>query len=162
MIDVKNVSKTFALYNSPSDRLKEIIFRKKFHENYQALKDINFSINKGETLGIVGENGAGKTTLLKVVMGVLLPDSGTIKKEGKITGLLALGTGFKHELTGRKNIYINGMLIGMDKEEIDEKIDEIIDFTELGHFIDEPLKIYSSGMLMRLAFSIAYHAEPEC
>jgi lipopolysaccharide transport system ATP-binding protein len=162
MISVENVSKKFSLYNSPADRLKEILFKKSFHDEYQALKNISFSINKGETLGIIGENGAGKTTLLKVVMGVLLPDNGIVKKTGKITGLLALGTGFKHELSGRKNIYINGMLIGMDKKEIDQKIDEIIDFTELGDFIDEPLKIYSSGMLMRLAFSIAYHAEPEC
>jgi lipopolysaccharide transport system ATP-binding protein len=162
MIQVKNISKKFSLYNSPADRLKEIFLKKKFHEEYQVLKDINFSIDKGETLGIIGENGAGKTTLLKIVMGVLLPDSGQVIKEGKVTGLLALGTGFKHELTGRKNIYINGMLIGMDKEEIDSKVEEIIDFTELGDFIDEPLKIYSSGMLMRLAFSIAYHAEPEC
>lgn len=162
MITVTDISKKFSLYKKPSDRLKEILLKKSFHSEYQALKDISFSINKGETLGIVGENGAGKTTLLKIVMGVLLPDSGSIEKKGKITGLLALGTGFKHELSGRKNIYINGMLIGMEKKEIDSKIDEIINFTELDHFIDEPLKIYSSGMLMRLAFSIAYHAEPEC
>ena len=162
MITIENISKKFLLYNSPADRLKEIVFRKSFHDEYHALENISFSINKGETLGIVGENGAGKTTLLKIVMGVLLPDTGRITKKGKITGLLALGTGFKHELTGRKNIYINGMLIGMEKKEIDQKISDIIEFSELGNFIDEPLKIYSSGMLMRLAFSIAYHAEPEC
>lgn len=162
MIKVSGVSKTFKSYHSPADRLKEKIFRKKYHREITALQNISFEVKEGKTLGIVGQNGAGKSTLLKILSGVLLPDEGYIKVDGKITGLLELGTGFDHELTGIENIFMNGTFLGMDKDEIERKKDDIINFTELGEFIYDPIKTYSSGMLMRLAFSIAMHAEPKC
>lgn len=162
MIKVSDVSKTFKSYHSPADRLKEKIFRKKYHREITALQNVSFEVKDGKTLGIVGQNGAGKSTLLKILSGVLLPDEGSIKVDGKITGLLELGTGFDHELTGLENIFMNGTFLGMDKEEIERKKDDIINFTELGDFIYDPIKTYSSGMLMRLAFSIAMHAEPKC
>jgi lipopolysaccharide transport system ATP-binding protein len=162
MIKASNISKRFTSYHTPADRLKEKIFRKKYHRDIIALENISFEVKAGETLGIVGQNGAGKSTLLKILSGILLPDEGSIEIDGKITGLLELGTGFDHELTGLENIFMNGTFLGMDKNEIERKKDAIIDFTELGDFIYEPIKTYSSGMLMRLAFSIAMHAEPKC
>ena len=162
MISVDGISKTFKLYDKPSDRLKEILTGKKHHRIHNALKNISFSVADGETLGIIGQNGAGKSTLLKILIGILLPDSGSIHIDGKITGLLELGTGFNAEMTGLQNIYMNGTLLGMSNSEIKQKEDEIINFTELGYFIYEPLKTYSSGMVMRLAFSVAIHADPKC
>jgi ABC-type polysaccharide/polyol phosphate transport system ATPase subunit len=162
MIKVSGVSKKFKLYHTPTDRLKEKILRKKYHREITALDNISFEVQEGHTLGIVGQNGAGKSTILKVLSGVMLPDTGLIEVDGKITGLLELGTGFDQELTGLENIFMNGTFLGMDKNEIEKKKEEIIDFTELGDFIYDPIKTYSSGMLMRLAFSIAMHAEPKC
>ena len=162
MIKVEGISKKFKLYRSPADRLKEIIFRKPYHKDFVALDNISFEIGAGQTLGIIGQNGAGKSTLLKILSGIVIPDSGTIHIDGKVTGLLELGTGFNAEMTGLENIYMNGTLIGMTKEEIDRKKQTIIDFSELGEFIHEPIKTYSSGMTMRLAFSIAIHADPTC
>ncbi|MDY0130054.1 MAG: ABC transporter ATP-binding protein [Methanosarcina vacuolata] len=162
MIKVSGVSKKFKLYHTPTDRLKEKILRKKYHREITALENISFEVKDGQTLGIVGQNGAGKSTILKVLSGVMLPDEGVIEVDGKITGLLELGTGFDQELTGIENIFMNGTFLGMDKTEIERKKDEIIDFTELEDFIYDPIKTYSSGMLMRLAFSIAMHAEPKC
>lgn len=161
MIDVRDLSKTFKLYQSPSDRLKEILFGRKHHRVFEALKGVSFTVGAGETLGVIGENGAGKSTLLKILTGILLPDSGSIAIDGKITGLLELGTGFNPEFTGVQNIYLNGTLLGMSKGEIDERLDRIIGFCELGDFIDEPLKTYSSGMAVRLGFAVAIHAEPK-
>jgi lipopolysaccharide transport system ATP-binding protein len=162
MIEVNHLSKQFKLYEKPADRLKEIIFRRSYHHMYEALKDISFSVKSGETLGILGKNGAGKSTLLKIISGVLLADSGTINLSGKITGLLELGTGFDKELTGLQNITANGLLIGMTREQITKQQQNIIEFSELGDFIKEPIRTYSSGMVMRLAFSIAMHAKPDC
>jgi lipopolysaccharide transport system ATP-binding protein len=162
MIKVEGISKKFKLYRSPADRLKEIIFRKPYHKDFIALDNISFEIGAGQTLGIIGQNGAGKSTLLKILSGIVIPDSGTIRIDGKVTGLLELGTGFNAEMTGLENIYMNGTLIGMTKDEIDQKKQTIIDFSELGEFIHEPIKTYSSGMTMRLAFSIAIHADPKC
>lgn len=162
MIEVKDISKTFKLYSKPSDRLKEKFFRKPYHKVHHALKKVSFRVEDGETLGIIGQNGAGKSTLLKILMNVTMPDEGIIYTSGKITGLLELGTGFNPEMTGLKNIYMNGMLLNMSKEEIDNKKDKIIEFSELGDFINEPIKTYSSGMVMRLAFSVAIHADPQC
>jgi len=166
MIKVSNIYKQFKLYDKPSDRLKEIIFQRfldrKFHHIYEALKGISFEVKEGETLGILGKNGAGKSTLLKIITGVLLPNSGSYKIDGKITGLLELGTGFDNELSGMQNITGNGLLIGMTKTEILQQRQAIIDFSELGDFIEEPIRTYSSGMVMRLAFSIAMHAHPKC
>jgi len=161
MIKVQNISKSFKLYQTPADRLKEIVLRRSFHRRFNALNGVSFDVREGETLGIVGQNGAGKTTLLKVLTGVLLPDSGVIHLDGRITGLLELGTGFNSEFTGLQNIYLNGTLLGMTKEEIDEKLEVIMAFSELGDFVHEPIKTYSSGMHMRLAFSVAIHADPQ-
>jgi len=162
MIKVEGISKKFKLYHSPADRLKEIIFRKQYHKDFVALDNISFEIGTGHTLGIIGQNGAGKSTLLKILSGIVIPDSGSIQIDGKVTGLLELGTGFNAEMTGLENIYMNGTLIGMTRDEIDRKKQTIIDFSELGEFIYEPIKTYSSGMTMRLAFSIAIHADPTC
>lgn len=162
MIEVRSVTKQFKLYRKPSDRLKEILLRKPYHQVFKALNNISFKVESGEVLGIIGPNGAGKSTLLKILSGVLKPDSGEVIKKGRLTALLELGTGFNFELSGYENIYLNGTLIGMTKEEIRKKEKQIIAFSELGDFIYEPLKTYSSGMVMRLAFSIAIHAEPDC
>ena len=162
LLKVENICKSFRLYKSPSDRFLEIILRQKKHTEHQALENINFELMSGQSLGIIGSNGAGKSTLLKLLLGVLVPDSGKITFNGRITGLLELGTGFNSELTGMENLRINALLLGMSALEIEEKIQLIIDFSEIGHFINEPLKIYSSGMIMRLAFSIAVHANPDC
>lgn len=162
MIKIEGISKKFKLYRSPADRLKEIIFRKPYHKDFVALDTISFEVGSGETLGIIGQNGAGKSTLLKILSGIVIPDSGTIQIDGKVTGLLELGTGFNAEMTGLENISMNGTLIGMTPDEIDRKKQTIIDFSELGEFINEPIKTYSSGMTMRLAFSIAIHADPTC
>lgn len=162
MIKIEGISKKFRLYHSPADRLREILFHKSYHKDFTALENISFEVRNGETLGIIGQNGAGKSTLLKILSGIVIPDAGTIHIDGKVTGLLELGTGFNTEMTGLENIYMNGTLIGMTHDEIDRKKQAIIDFSELGDFINEPIKTYSSGMVMRLAFSIAIHADPTC
>jgi homopolymeric O-antigen transport system ATP-binding protein len=160
MIVVNHISKTFKLYRKPSDRLKEIAFRRCYHKQFNAVNDLSFEVKEGETLGIVGENGAGKSTILKLLTGILIPDTGSVHITGKITGLLELGTGFNPEFSGIDNIIHNATYLGLSRPEIDEKLSTIIEFTELGDFIHEPLKTYSSGMVMRLAFSVAIHAEP--
>jgi len=161
VLEIKNLTKSYKLYDKPSDRLLELFFKRKKHKIFYANKNITFNLLEGETLGIIGVNGAGKSTLLKQIAGVTKPTSGEIKRYGRVTALLELGTGFNPEFTGLENIYLNGMLIGMKKDEIKDKVDSIIEFSELGDFIDEPLKTYSSGMTMRLAFSIAIHSEPQ-
>jgi lipopolysaccharide transport system ATP-binding protein len=161
MIDVRDLSKAFKLYRKPSDRLKEIILRKPYHTTHKALTDITFRVDDGETLGILGRNGAGKSTLLKILNGVTLQDHGHVIASGRITGLLELGTGFDPNLTGRQNIYANGLLIGMKEHEIRSREADIIAFSELGDFIEEPVRTYSSGMTVRLAFSIAIHSNPD-
>ena len=162
MIDIQRLNKTFKLFHKPSDRLREAITGRTRHDTYHALQDISFQVAPGEVLGVLGRNGAGKSTLLKLLTGVLMPDSGQIHIDGRITGLLELGTGFNPELTGLQNITANGLMLGMSHEEIDRRRQEIIEFSELGGYIQEPLRTYSSGMTMRLAFSIAIHAEPRC
>ncbi len=162
VIRVSGITKRFKLYHSPKDRLKEILLCKQYHRDFTALDNVSFEVGEGETLGIIGQNGAGKSTLLKILSGVIIPDGGTIEVNGKVTGLLELGTGFNPELTGVENIYMNGTFLGMSRDELDRKKQSIIDFTELGDFVYDPIKTYSSGMLMRLAFSIAIHAEPKC
>ncbi len=161
MISISNISKAFKLYKSPADRLKEIMFRRCCHRKFQALKDVSFDVKKGETLGIVGSNGAGKSTILKILTGILIHDTGTVNLSGKITGLLELGTGFNAEFSGIDNIYLNGTYLGLSRREIEQRLDRIIEFTELNDFIHEPVKTYSSGMLMRLGFSVAIHADPK-
>lgn len=161
MIKVDNLHKTFKLYHSPADRLKEIVTRRKYCHEFSALKGVSFTVESGETMGIVGRNGAGKSTLLKLLTGILLADKGTVEIDGKITGLLELGTGFNAEFTGTQNVFLNGTFLGMARQEIDHRLEAIVEFTELGDFIDQPIKRYSSGMLMRLAFSVAIHADPK-
>lgn len=160
MIAVENLRKGFKLYHQPADRLKEFFLRRPYHKDHQALDGISFTVQQGETLGIIGRNGAGKSTLLKILNGVLLPDTGTVASTGKVTGLLELGTGFDPNLSGVHNIRANGLLLGMSDSEITARQSDIIAFAELGAYIDEPLRTYSSGMAMRLAFAIAIHANP--
>ncbi|MEQ5801212.1 ABC transporter ATP-binding protein [Halomonas sp. H10-9-1] len=162
MIHAQDITKYFRFYAKPSDRLREIITRRPRHHSHKALDGISFEVASGETLGILGRNGAGKSTLLKILTGVLLPDSGDFRIEGRITGLLELGTGFDSNLTGAQNILANGLLLGMTRQEVESRRQAIVDFSELGSFIDEPLRTYSSGMVMRLAFAIGIHADPSC
>ena len=148
---------------NPRDRLKEGLhpFRKKFHRDFYALRDISFEVKKGETIGIIGQNGSGKSTLLSIIAGVLTPSSGTMELFVKVSSLLELGTGFNPELSGIKNIYFNGAIQGFQKKEIDNKLDEIISFADIGEFIHQPVKVYSSGMYVRLAFAMVVCIEPE-
>lgn len=159
----RSLSKRYQLYKNPLDRLKEALhpLRKSYHTTFNALSDVSFDIARGETVGIIGRNGAGKSTLLKILSGVLQPSSGEYFVNGRIASLLELGTGFNPELTGRENIFFNGMILGLSREELNQKLDQIIDFAEIGEFIERPVKIYSSGMFARLAFAVAFHIEPE-
>lgn len=162
MITVNHVSKNYRIYPRQSDRLRELLLRRKFHEDNLAIQDIDFTLQAGQVLGVIGRNGAGKSTLLKLVMGVILPDQGSITLSGRVTGLLELGTGFNPEISGYDNIAFNAALLGMTSAEVAQRRQAIIDFSELGVAIQHPLRTYSSGMVMRLAFSIAIHAEPSC
>jgi len=161
VLEVQNITKKYKVYKSNTDRLKEIFTKKIYHKEFTANNNISFDLYEGETLGIIGANGAGKSTILKIIAGVVTPTSGKLVRHGRITALLELGTGFNSQMNGYDNIYLNGTLIGMSKEEIDSKIKDIISFSELGDFIYEPIKAYSSGMKMRLAFSIAIFSEPK-
>ena len=163
VISIKNVSKYYKLYNDPKDRLKEALSRsnKTFHKKFYATKHLNLDIKKGEIIGVVGENGSGKSTLLKLITKVLTPSEGSIEVYGKISALLELGSGFNPEFTGIQNIYFYGTILGFTKSEMDEKIDDIISFAELGEFINQPIKTYSSGMKSRLGFAVAIHVDPD-
>ncbi len=161
-LSLTNVSKIYKLYEKPSDRLKETFSRGKlYHNEFYALKDININIKKGETVGIIGRNGSGKSTLLKIITGVLSPSSGETVTNGKISALLELGTGFNMEYTGIENIYLNGTIMNIPKKEVDKKIDSIIKFADIGDHINQPVKTYSSGMFVRLAFAVAISVDPE-
>ena len=162
-IKVQNLTKIYHLYDKPQDRLKEALnpFKKSYHHDFYAMNDVSFEIKKGETVGIVGKNGAGKSTLLKMITGVLTQTSGSIETNGKIASLLELGAGFNPEMTGMENIYLNGTLMGFSKEEMDTKVDAILEFADIGEFIYQPAKIYSSGMFARLAFSVSINVDPD-
>jgi lipopolysaccharide transport system ATP-binding protein len=160
VLEVKNVTKTYRIYRDNFDRLRELFGKKILHREFTANDDISFSLYEGETLGIIGVNGAGKSTLLKIIADVVVPTSGEVVRHGRVTALLELGTGFNPKLSGYDNIFLNGELIGMSRKEIEEKIDDIVEFSELGEYIDEAITTYSSGMVMRLAFSIAIHSRP--
>ncbi len=162
-IELKHISKVYKLYDNPMDRLKESLglTRQKKHKEYYALDDINFSIKKGECVGIIGTNGSGKSTVLKIITGVLNKTSGDLKVNGRISALLELGAGFNMEYTGIENVYLNGSMIGFSKEEIDAKLEEILKFADIGDFVYQPVKTYSSGMFVRLAFAVAINIDPE-
>lgn len=165
MIELKNISVCYKIYYDKISSIKEYIIstlkNKIQYEEFWSLKNINFTINKGEVYGILGRNGAGKSTLLKVISKILKPTNGTISVKGSVAPLLELGSGFDFDLTGRENIYLNGAILGHSKKFLDSKINEIIEFSELGKFIDVPIRNYSSGMVIRLAFSIATIANPD-
>ena len=161
-ISLNNVSKCFKRYARPVDRLKEILLpSKSYAQEFWALRDVSFDVMKGETMGIIGRNGAGKSTLLKILSRITEPTKGKITINGRVASLLEVGTGFHPELTGRENIFLNGAILGMGKVEINRNFDEIVAFAEIEKFIDTPVKRYSSGMYVRLAFAVAAHLEPE-
>lgn len=170
-ISVKNLSKCFQIYESPRDRLKQFVLPrmqrlagkspKQYYREFWALKDLSFEIKKGETVGIVGRNGSGKSTLLQIICGTLTPTSGSVETRGRVAALLELGSGFNPEFTGRENVYMNAAVLGLSKEEVDERFDDIAAFADIGDFIKQPVRTYSSGMMVRLAFSVAIHVEPD-
>lgn len=165
VIGVSSVSKKYNLYSKPQDRFKEAvglkIRRRKLHEDFYALNNVTFDVIKGETVGIVGTNGSGKSTLLKMITGVLEPTQGTIEVKGRISALLELGAGFNQEYTGLENIYLNGRMMGISKKEMEKRVPDIVEFADIGVFIDQPVKTYSSGMFARLAFAVAINVEPD-
>lgn len=162
-IEAENITKAYKLYASPRDRLREILWLKKktFHRIFLALSNVSLKVNRGQTIGIIGENGSGKSTFLQVICGVLQPTEGVVHVHGRIAALLELGAGFNPEFTGRENVYINGALKGFNRKEMDQRFPEIEAFAEIGEFIDQPVKTYSSGMYVRLAFSAAINIQPD-
>lgn len=182
VIDVKNLSKHYEIYATPRDRLKQILIPSlyrmcaravrllggtlnfqppQYFREFWALRDVSFQVKKGETLGIIGRNGSGKSTLLQLICSTLSPTSGDVVTKGRISALLELGSGFNPEYTGRENIYLNGQILGLSQNEIESRYDKIIEFADIGEFIDQPVKTYSSGMVVRLAFAVAINVEPE-
>ena len=162
-IEVKDVTKIYRLYDKPIDRLKESLSmtHKSYHKDFYALNGLSFSVEKGQTVGIIGTNGSGKSTILKIITGVLTPTTGTVSVDGKISALLELGAGFNMDYTGIENIYMNGTMMGYTKKEMDAKLQEILEFADIGDFVYQPVKTYSSGMFVRLAFALAINVEPE-
>lgn len=162
-IQISNLSKAYKIFEKPTDRIKESLnpFGKRYSKDFYALHNVSVSIYKGETIGVIGKNGAGKSTLLKMITGVLTPSSGNITINGRIASLLELGAGFNPEMTGIENIYFNGTIMGYTKKEIDAKLDDILDFADIGDFIHQPVKMYSSGMFARLAFAVNVNVTPD-
>jgi ABC-type polysaccharide/polyol phosphate transport system ATPase subunit len=162
-VEFQGVSKSYPIYAAPGDRLKELLTlnRRSFHRDFWALRDVSFEVRRGETFCVIGENGAGKSTLLQMVAGILPPASGTVRVEGRVSALLELGSGFNPEFTGRDNVYLNAAILGFSRQQIDRKYREIEEFAEIGDFVDQPVKTYSSGMVVRLAFAVAIHVDPE-
>ena len=170
-IRVENISKCFQIYQQPQDRLKQSIYPrlqrftknqpKQYYKEFWALKDISFEIKKGETVGIIGQNGSGKSTLLQIICGTLNPTSGDLQANGRIGAMLELGSGFNPEFTGRENIYMNAAILGLSKTEIESRFNDILGFADIGDFIEQPVKTYSSGMMVRLAFAVIAHIDPD-
>lgn len=162
-IIISDISKCYHIYDNPQDRLKQMIMRgrQNLFREFWALKNISFEVPRGETVGIVGRNGSGKSTLLQIIAGTLTPSSGSVSSHGRVAALLELGSGFNADFTGRENVYLNAALLGLTQEEIDNRFDSIAAFADIGHFIDQPVKTYSSGMLVRLAFSVQAQIDPE-
>ena len=163
VISVNNATKSYKLYDNHADRVKETFhpFRKKYHHNFDAISNVSFEVRKGETLGIIGRNGCGKSTLLQIVCGIMQPTSGSVEVKGRVSALLELGTGFNPEFSGYHNVYINGSILGLTRQEIDARFDEIAAFADIGEFINQPVKSYSSGMVVRLAFAVAISIDPD-
>lgn len=170
-IRVSNLSKCYQIYNAPRDRLKQFVLPrlhrlagrapKQYFREFWALRDVSFEIKKGETVGIIGRNGSGKSTLLQMICGTLNPTSGSIQTNGRIAALLELGSGFNPEFTGRENVYMNASVLGLRNEEIDTRFEDIVTFSDIGDFIEQPVKTYSSGMMVRLAFAVIAHVDAE-
>lgn len=170
-ISVKNLSKCFQIYETPRDRLKQFVLPrmqrfagkppKQYYREFWALKDVSFEIKKGETVGIVGRNGSGKSTLLQIICGTLTPTSGTVETRGRVAALLELGSGFNPEFTGRENVYMNAAVLGLSRQEIDQRFDDIAAFADIGDFIEQTVKTYSSGMMVRLAFAVIAHVDAD-
>ncbi|MRN79858.1 ABC transporter ATP-binding protein [Brucella sp. 10RB9210] len=163
LIHAQKLSKKYEIYDKPIDRLKEIIWRgrRKFHRDFWALQNINFEVEKGSAVGVIGTNGSGKSTLLQMICGTLTPTSGELSVKGRISALLELGSGFDPEFSGRDNIFLNAAVIGLTREQINDRYQQIVEFSGIGEFIDQKVSTYSSGMQMRLAFSVAVHVDPE-
>src|SRR4051794_7034662 len=170
-IRVRNLSKCYHIYARPEDRLKQALFPRmqrlfgrrptQYAREFWALNDVSFEVKKGETVGVIGRNGSGKSTLLQLICGTLAPTTGSIEIEGRVAALLELGSGFNPEFTGRENVYVNAAVFGLTKDEIDGRFGSIADFADIGDFIDQPVKKYSSGMLMRLAFAVVAHVNAD-
>lgn len=163
LISFQGVSKSYPIYRRPSDRLKELLFfnRRRFHEDFWALSELTFEVRRGETFCIVGENGSGKSTLLQIVAGILAPTSGKAEVSGRVSALLELGSGFNPEFSGKDNVYLNAAILGFSRTQVDRIYRRIEEFAEIGDFIHQPVKTYSSGMVVRLAFAVAIHVDPE-
>lgn len=162
-IEVSQVSKKFRLFNSPKERIAEALhpFRKKYHREFWALKDISFDIHRGEIVGILGKNGSGKSTLLQIICSVMQPTEGGVEVHGRISALLELGAGFNPEFTGQENVLLNGSIMGVSRQEMLQRLPDIEAFADIGDFFDQPVKTYSSGMFVRVAFAAAVHVDPE-
>jgi lipopolysaccharide transport system ATP-binding protein len=161
-VSLKNVSKCFKRYARPVDRLKEILLPGQIRvDEFWALREVSLEVAKGDALGIIGQNGSGKSTLLQILVGTLSPTAGEVKVNGRVSALLELGSGFNPEFTGRQNVFFNGRILGLSQKAIEQKFDEIAAFADIGDFIDQPVKTYSSGMMVRLAFSVAVSTEPD-
>ena len=162
-VRVENLSKCYQIYGKPRDRLLQMLFRghRKYYREFWALRDVTFEVGKGETVGIIGRNGSGKSTLLQMICGTLNPTGGTIETRGRIAALLELGSGFNPEFSGRENVYMNGAVLGLSREEMDDRYEEILAFADIGDFIDQPIKTYSSGMVVRLAFAVQAMVGPD-
>lgn len=170
-IRVQNLSKCFQIYDNPRDRLKQFVMprirriankpNKQYFREFWALKDISFEIKKGETVGIIGRNGSGKSTLLQIICGTLTPTSGSVEIRGRVAALLELGSGFNPEFTGRENVYMNAAVLGLTTEEVDARFDDIVAFADIGNFVEQPVKTYSSGMMVRLAFAVIAHVDAD-
>lgn len=162
-IRVQDLGKHYHIYQKPADRLKQMLFgrRRQYYREFHALSHINFELRKGEVLGLVGRNGAGKSTLLQIICGTLTPSHGTVEVNGRVAALLELGAGFNPDFTGRENVYLNASVLGLSKDEIDARYDSIVEFAGIGDFIHQPVKTYSSGMYVRLAFAIATSVDPD-
>ncbi len=162
VIELSGVSKKYHLYKAPRDRLREFFTPgRRYHREHWALREVSVKVRRGETFCIVGENGSGKSTLLKLMVGILQPTVGTVEIRGRVTALLELGSGFNPEFTGRQNVFLNGAILGLTDREVTAKLDRILEFAEIGAYVDQPVKTYSSGMVVRLAFAVSVHLEPD-